>query len=226
MPPDSSRNTCPLCRSADSRRFHRGRRREYRRCPACHLVFVPPHQFVTAAEEKAEYDLHRNDPHDEGYRRFLGRLFHPMAKRLPAARCGLDFGCGPGPALPVMFEEIGHAVAVYDRFYADDPTVFERRYDFITATEVVEHLREPALELDRLWALLKPGGTLGIMTKLVLDQEAFSRWHYKNDPTHICFFSRPTFAWLAARWRAELVFADRDVILFGKNAQRPRTSAR
>ena len=31
-----------------------------------------------------------------------------------------------------------------------------------TATEVVEHLRHPGKELDRLWSLLKPGGNLGI----------------------------------------------------------------
>ncbi|GIS59730.1 MAG: hypothetical protein CM1200mP2_19550 [Planctomycetaceae bacterium] len=42
----------------------------------------------------------------------------------------------------------------------------------------------PGEELDRLWGCLSPGGVLGIMTKRVLDHEAFSRWHYKkrSDP--------------------------------------------
>jgi hypothetical protein len=54
------------------------------------------------------------------------------------------------------------------------------------------------------------------MTKLVQDYEAFARWHYKNDDTHICFFSRSTFEWLADQWQAELTFAGKDVILFYK----------
>jgi len=107
-------------------------------------------------------------------------------------------------------------MAIYDHFYARDPSVLEKQYDFVTATEVVEHLHNPKKELDRLWACLKPGGWLGIMTKLALDREAFARWHYKNDPTHVCFFSRLTFEWLAAQWQAELTFADKDVILFYK----------
>jgi hypothetical protein len=55
------------------------------------------------------------------------------------------------------------------------------------------------------------------MTKLALDQEAFASWHYKNDPTHVVFFSRATCQWLAERWQANLVFADKDVILLQKS---------
>ena len=43
-----------------------------------------------------------------------------------------------------MFEEMGHTVALYDYFYANDPFVLHHLYDFITATEVVEHLHNPA----------------------------------------------------------------------------------
>jgi len=130
---------------------------------------------------------------------------------------GLDFGSGPGPTLSVMFEEKGHNVKLYDQFYALHPSVFDWRYDFVTATEVVEHLRYPQVELDRLWKCLKPGGYLGIMTKLVIDRDAFAGWHYKNEPSHICFFSRRTFKWLAALWKAEVDFFDEDVIIFSKN---------
>lgn len=212
---------CPLCRAAHvSQTYHQDKRRDYLYCRSCHLVFVPPVQFVSAEEEKAHYDLHRNSPADQGYRRFLGRLFTPMRERLRPGSRGLDFGSGPGPTLSVMFEEIGHSMAIYDQFYARDSSVLERSYDFITATEVLEHLHHPRRELDRLWGLLKPGGSLGVMTKLVRDPEAFAGWHYKNDPTHVCFFSRSTFEWLAAEWRAELTFVDKDVMLFYKKHER------
>ena len=102
---------------------------------------------------------------------------------------------------------------IFDKFYASDEQVFNQKYDFITATEVVEHLRNPQKELERLWGCLKEGGCLGIMTKLALGLEEFKNWHYKNDMTHICFFSKETFQWLADQWNADISFVEKDVIL-------------
>lgn len=211
-------STCPLCQSSKIDRYFKDSKREYFQCGRCALVFVPEHYFLSSAEEKAEYDLHENSAEDLGYRAFLGRLFIPMLAKLPTSECqGLDFGSGPGPTLSVMFEEAGYSVALYDPFYAHRPSVFNDQYDFITATEVVEHLHHPAKELDRLWRCLRPGGILGIMTKRVNDLSAFSSWHYKNDPTHICFFSEETFKWLEAKWGAKLEIIGKDVVMFTKS---------
>ncbi len=208
--------TCPLCKKAETSEFYQDKYRNYFRCQTCHLVFVPPEQFLSVEEEKAQYDSHQNSPDDMQYRQFLSRLFIPLQKQLKKGSHGLDFGSGPGPTLSVMFEEAGHSVVIYDYFYAPDISVFEKQYDFITATETVEHLHNPKDELDKLWACLKPGGWLGIMTKLALDREAFSKWHYKNELTHVCFFSQKTFQWVASQWNAELTFADKDVVIFYK----------
>lgn len=208
---------CPLCGASGAISFHTDRQRDYFRCPECALVFVPPSQFLSPDEEKSRYELHENDPSNEGYRRFLSRLFTPLSERLEPRSHGLDFGSGPGPTLSRMFEEAGHTMDIYDPFYAPNPHVFERQYDFITASEVVEHLHRPREELDRLWSMLKPCGWLGIMTKRVTDVAAFTRWRYKNDDTHVIFFSRATFAWLADRWTAELLFDGADVALYRKN---------
>lgn len=207
---------CPLCGDSRVEPFARDRRRLYLRCRRCALVSVPAEYHLDAAGEKTVYDLHRNSPDDAGYRRFLGRLCDPLAARLPPASEGLDFGCGPGPTLSVMLQALGYRVHLYDPFYAPVPGVFERRYDFITATEVVEHLARPGAVLEQLRASIRPGGWLGLMTKLVIDGDAFRRWHYKNDPTHIAFFSRQTFAWLGAQWGVEPVILGSDVILMQK----------
>ncbi len=214
---------CPLCSRRQPIPFHRDRQREYFRCRICRLVFVPPGYHLDREAEKAEYDRHQNPTDDPGYRRFLSRLFLPLQARLAPGSRGLDFGAGPGPALAVMLRAAGHDVAIYDPFYAPDQAVLNARYDFITASEVVEHLRRPGPDLDRLYRLLTPGGLLGIMTKRVIDRERFTRWHYIRDPTHVCFFSRSTFAWLAARWGARLDICDRDVIIIAKppDADRP-----
>jgi 2-polyprenyl-3-methyl-5-hydroxy-6-metoxy-1,4-benzoquinol methylase len=180
------------------------------------MVHVPSEFWVSENEEKAIYDLHDNQIDDQGYRRFLSRVFDPLNKLLPANSSGLDFGCGPGPALAAMLEEAGHSVSLYDIFYYPDSAVLNRQYQFITATEVVEHLSQPKQELERLWRCLEPGGLLGIMTKKVQDKEAFSRWHYKNDLTHICFFAERSFEYLSEQWGADIVHTGKDVIIFKK----------
>lgn len=207
---------CPLCATAPPTRYHRDRTRAYWQCPCCALVFVPPTAHLDAPAEKAVYDLHENDPTDLGYRRFLARLTNPLLARLTQGDRGLDFGCGPGPALAGMLHEAGMTMRLYDPFYEPDNTVWQRRYDFITATEVVEHLYHPAHEWDRLFAALKPGGWLGVMTKRVRNRAAFAKWHYITDPTHVCFYSEGTFRWIAERWRAELLLVGADVALLQK----------
>ena len=119
-------------------------------------------------------------------------------------------------AFAVMLEEAGHTMALYDIYYHPDATALEKTYDFMTATEVIEHLYHP----DQIWQqwlnLVKPGGWIGLMTKLVIDVDAFAGWHYKNDPTHVVFFSRQTFQFLAERDKLELEFVGNDVILLRK----------
>lgn len=207
---------CPLCGEKRSRHYHSDERCEYLRCGVCGLVFVPSRFFLSREAEKACYDQHQNSPDDADYRRFLGRLFEPLAARLTAAAQGLDFGSGPGPTLSRMFDEAGFPTEIYDPFYAPREEVWRGEYDFLTASEVVEHLHRPRFELERLWRVLKPGGWLGIMTKRVRDAAAFADWHYKHDPTHVIFFADETFAWLASIWNAALEIIGPDVVLLRK----------
>ena len=207
---------CPLCSSMHTQAFHEDKKRSYLRCDRCELVFVPCAYWLSYEDEKATYDLHENTVDDQGYLQFLARLSTPLLKRLPAQHNGLDFGCGPGPALSVVLQQQGHQVDLFDPFYYNDPAALTKVYDFICATEVVEHLRDPNKEFTALFSMLKPGGWLAIMTKLMIDPHAFRQWHYIRDPTHICFYSRNTFTYLAQRFNATLTFIGNDVILLNK----------
>ena len=206
---------CPLCHG-NATFFFEDERRRYKQCEKCALIFVPTEFHLTREEEKAQYDLHENDPNDSGYRQFLSRLADPLLKKLSPNSVGLDFGCGPGPTLSVMFEEVGHQVALHDPFYQPNPTALKASYDFVTATEVLEHLQHPRRDLEAIWNCLKPGGWLGIMTKRAVDREAFAQWHYKQDPTHVCFWSSATLQWLADHWNAHLKLIEPDVALLQK----------
>ena len=208
--------SCPLC-SGETISFHQDGVRQYNRCAICKLVFVPEQFHVTPEREKQEYDLHENNCEDEGYLRFLSRFSDPFVKTLTDIKNGLDFGCGPAPALAGLIEQHGHSVALYDPLYKNDRTVLSKEYDFVTATEVVEHFRDPAKEFVQLFQMIVSGGYLGIMTKMVKDDAAFKTWHYIRDPTHVSFYSRETFAFIAGQFGASVTFVTNDVIFFQKH---------
>lgn len=209
-----SLEVCPLCRNTAGNLFHRDEYGTHYRCRKCKLIFTDEADLPTPEEEVERYDQHENNPEDPNYRAFLSQLFDPLEPLLEPESKGLDFGSGPGPTLSVMFEEKGHNVNLYDLFYADNPAVFEEEYDFITSTETFEHLHYPGEEIDRLWNCLKKGGYLGVMTKMAKNKDHFSDWHYKKDLTHVTFFSKETFWWIAREYDATLTFpGDRVAIL-------------
>ncbi len=206
-------NSCPLCHRHELIKFHQDQIRLYLRCQHCHLVCVPPDFHLPPEDEKKVYLKHNNTSEDVGYRRFLSRLSLPMTQRLPKDARGLDFGCGPGPTLSVLFEEKGYRMSVYDPFFANNRKVLSDTYDFISCSEVIEHLQQPWDLLSIVQTQLNPEGVLGIMTKLVSRKSAFPSWHYIRDPTHVCFYSQETFEFIAHRLQMNIEFIGNDVIL-------------
>lgn len=210
--------TCPLCQHHDSHHFHSDKKRQYFRCQQCALVFVHPKHLPSLVNEKSEYDLHQNSLDDPGYRRFLNRLCDPLVKRLAPRSHGLDFGCGPGPLLAEMLIEHGFPTERYDPIYFPNQTLLKQHYDFITCTEAVEHFHQPEREWRMFGDMLNPDGLLAIMTKRVLSEDKFANWHYKNDPTHVSFYSDLTFAWLQSHFGLKLEYLADDVVIM-RNAQ-------
>ena len=207
---------CPLCHSHDLLPFHEDARREYLLCGHCELVSVPPQQRLSLEEERRHYDLHENHADDAGYQKFLNRVVVPMAARLDSNSEGLDFGCGADSAIATLFAKHGHQVKDFDPYYFNRTELLERSWDFITATEVLEHLHDPAQTLTQLFSILKPGGLLGVMTKRRTAPENFAGWHYKNDPTHVCFYADASFEWIARRWHAEIEWVSPDTLVLKK----------
>jgi len=212
---------CPLCSNESPLHFHKDASRDYLICSVCDLTFAHPRSWLSRDEEFKRYEFHQNDVMDSGYRKFLQKLCTPMLERITPASQGLDFGSGPGPLLKLMLEEHGHKVSLFDTFYAPDITVFNSSYDFITASEVVEHLHHPLIALDRLWSCLHPGGYLGLMTSMRVAGMSFLSWHYILDETHVIFFSPQTMIWLASHWGAALEIISDSVVIFQKKSITP-----
>ncbi|MDP5151054.1 class I SAM-dependent methyltransferase [Rheinheimera baltica] len=205
---------CPLCYAEPCQFFYQDNRRRYYQCQLCLLVFADRTTLLSSLDELAQYQMHQNDLNDIGYRQFLQRLALPLQQQLAANGLeGLDFGCGPGPLLAKMLAETGHKMSVWDPYFATDDSVLKKQYDFITCSEAIEHFIYPVHEWKLWLTLLKPGGTLGIMTKRYTDVNAFASWHYKRDPTHVSFFCEHTFIYLAQRDNFIVNFPDKDIAL-------------
>ncbi|MBM4152858.1 MAG: class I SAM-dependent methyltransferase [Kiritimatiellaceae bacterium] len=204
---------CPLCSNPATEPFFTHRKRDFLFCPVCDFVFVPPAFHESPEQEKLRYTFHQHSLNDPGYRSFLERLFQPLKSRLAPNAHGLDFGCGQFPTLSVLFEEAGLSCDNYDLYFAPNRAVFEKTYDVLTCSETIEHFARPREEFERFLQRVKPGGWIGIMTQLRDEAPSFENWFYKNDVTHVGFFSRATFHYLAQTYGLRLDLCEQGVIL-------------
>lgn len=213
---------CPVCGTAQTEPFLSVEGRDYWRCHTCAARFLAPAQRPSRGDEYAHYLHHENSSDDPRYRRFLSKLADPLLERLAPGSHGLDYGCGPGPALAAMLREAGHRVALYDPFFAPDLAPLGTSYDFVTCTEVVEHFHTPRAEFARLRELVRPSGWLALMTCFQTDDARFARWHYRTEPTHVVFYREVTLRYLARDWGWRCEVPVKDVALM----QRPPAGQR
>lgn len=187
-------------------------------CPECHLVFKNPETFNSTEKDIARYSTHNNDSTDQGYLDFLGRFVTPLKPFLPRKFDALDFGCGPGPTLSMLLEEVGGSVENYDPlFFPDAHLLIPESYDVVTSTEVVEHFKLPRHDWKTLIDLVKDNGVIAIMTLFYSPEIDYKKWWYKNDHTHIVFYQQKTFEYIAKEFNLEIVYNDnKSIIIFKK----------
>ena len=183
---------CPICSGTNVFSFQLIGSIEYFRCKTCLGLFTDPKSRLSPEKEKERYSLHNNDVDDPEYRKFLSKLFDPLIKKLKKESRGLDYGCGPGPALASMLREEGFSVDIYDPYFFPDESYRDKVYDFITCTEAAEHFYEPQKEFNKLDQVLADKGILGVMTNFYEDTINFEDWYYRKDPTHVVFYTTKT----------------------------------
>ncbi len=221
--PNSNENkivSCPLCSSDNNKIVYeemRNFKRTFLKCNECSFVFVNPQHLLEPNIEKSRYEMHRNDIRDDGYVAFLNQLIVPMLKLVSKEHTGLDYGCGPYPMMAEIMREQNCSVAVYDPFFANDKSVLEKQYDYLTCCEVVEHFHNPQQEFEKLLSLVKEDGLIGIRTCILYDHINFQGWHYKEDETHVSYYTPGSIEWIEWRFGLVKVIEEKNVIIWRKS---------
>jgi len=183
----------------------------YLHCKNCEFIFKAEEDLLDEDGELERYLLHENSIEDERYLNFFRKfLDQAVFKQNLIGNQVLDFGSGPEPVLAYLLKkEYDMEVDIYDLFFAPEKIYEGKKYDLITSTEVVEHLKNP-LEYFKLFKKhLKEGGHLAIMTLFHdNDKEKFLNWHYLGDMSHISFYTPKTLEVISEKVGLSLVYVD------------------
>lgn len=223
---------CPICGERTIVALFRGRSPEaidgpeflLGQCRACGLVRIDPQpseeQLASAYEDQYCGELARADGSVGVVARWGGRAFlqgrRRRIERLRRGRRLLDVGCGTGDFLHIMHEAGWEVSGVEPNVEARRRVPSPLRYrvvetidhvtggpfDVITLWHVLEHMPSPGLDIEKLNALLSPGGVLFIAVPNFGSWEAAiagSRWFHLDVPRHLYHFTPDTLCRLVER---------------------------
>lgn len=209
---------CPLCHDEKTNLYEKVRDRAYFQCQRCSLVFVPRSDLISSDLEKERYENHQNSEENSDYIKYLAAIAEKISSKVPKGSTGLDFGCGKSLLMEKILGQHGFSVSSYDLFFHPNETTLEKKYDFVLLSEVLEHLRDPYEELQKINGLLKQNGSLIIKTKLLTKEiKDFKNWFYRRDITHIQFFSEKSFLKLGHLFQFELYEEIGEDLFFFRN---------
>ena len=128
------------------------------------------------------YEQHNNDTSDPRYLNYLNQLW--SLKPNLNYKTILDFGCGPTQGLKALASE--YNVDSYDTYFYP---IQLKKYDLVFCCEVVEHFNNPKVSWNTLASVTE--NILLVRTE-TYEKTDFASWYYKDDPTHVCFYSHKT----------------------------------
>ena len=201
--------TCKIC-DCDTKSLNDPElQKQFHRCPNCQCIMLDPHYYLSAEKENSLYNNHQNSLENAGYVKMFEDFLDYFWNDLTCKEKALDFGSGPTPVLAELLRRRGVSVDCYDKFYQPIECFKNQTYDFMTSTEVFEHLEDPVATLSLLSQHLKPKGIIALMTLFHTNDEAFFlKWWYRRDPTHITFYTPHTLEVLAQKCGLELLKTD------------------
>ena len=165
-------------------------------------------------DEKQRHDKHSDDIEDQGYQKFVSPIITAVENGYQTNDIGLDYGCGKTAIIQELLQRKHYNIVGYDPIYLPDETVFKSRYNYITCCEVIEHFYSPSNEFNKLATLLLPSGKLFLKTYLYNDTINFENWWYKNDPTHVFFYTEQTLEYIKSKFAFSNLKISKELIEF------------
>jgi ribosomal protein L37AE/L43A len=104
---------CPLCETqleikADEYFFI---------CSKCGAYIKDKKYYITPQEEKERYEQHNNDINDIHYIEFTSPITQAIFERFDTHHLGLDYGCGTGPVISKVLQDMNYRVNKSDPFF-------------------------------------------------------------------------------------------------------------
>ncbi|WP_375561978.1 class I SAM-dependent methyltransferase [Bernardetia sp. OM2101] len=187
-------------------------------CDMCGSYLKDPKFYLNNLDEKDVYEQHNNDVNDIGYQNFTSPITNNILENFTQNHLGLDYGCGTGPVISKILHDKNYQVELYDPYFHPNENYLNYQYDYIFSCEVFEHFYNPKQELEKLLSILKPTGSLLIMT-LVYDVETdanFKDWYYRKDPTHVFIYTEKTVQFIAEKYKLKAKIEKNRMIVFEK----------
>ena len=233
--PDREPVVCPLCRRSPARFATDFQGLHLAQCVSCGLQFHSPRpvlEQMATAVYGADYHRAEEATADARHERHYARQVVCLERWLDAGRRRLlDVGCGAGAFLRFVrdrgWEVEGTDMVVTDWARASGARLWEgelpaiefgdARYDVVRFNHVLEHTRDPLLELKRARELVSRGGILlvgvpnvaGLNPLLKSWQSRLGlkskRWRHYAALHHLWFFTPATLRRLAEAAAFEVV---------------------
>ena len=192
---------CRICET-ESSLFYSDVRSFYK-CPSCTLIFTNETADNVAAEK--HYKDQWNNADKNFWKQQTDGLLSVIHRyKMPVGRV-LDFGSGTGE-ITKEFQARGIEATPLEPMihgYLKDQN-YPDKFDVVVGVEVIEHLPDMREELKEIEKNLSADGIMlftTILTDSFIDSinevEQFKGWWYKDDPTHVSFFSSKSILRLA-----------------------------
>lgn len=212
---------CPLCGSPEAEPFARQDGYDFARCRQCRLVYLDP--MPGDAQLAALYNQASGPDTYLAKRRSRTRRAHFKLLRLAPyafAKDVLDLGCGGGimvsalgriartaVGLDISEGAIACARAAFPRhafLRADfrETDLAADSFDFVHASEIIEHVNDLAAFMAFVARVTRPGGHVYVTTPDIGHRARpadVRRWDVFSPPRHLQFFDRETLTEVFAR---------------------------